>query len=359
MEQGNHNTKKGKWKQLSEAERYKIEALLEAGHSKAEIAKQLHRSVRSIQREVKRGLVEQRRRNPSNNKYAPEYITENVYRADYAQMLCEERASHKGRCLKIGHDQELADCIEDALTKRHWSPDVIIGRIKAEGMQFKTMICVKTVYNYVYSGVFRTASAKNLLYQGKEGGGGKGARRRTVALNNRNGKSIDERPEAVNRREEAGHWEIDLIIGCKGSKKVILTLIDRKTRQSLYRLAEDKSQESVLKALEEAAKHGKGDYKAAFKSITADNGSEFLNGAGMKEIAGIEEIYYAHPFSSWERGSNENGNRMVRRFLPKGTDFDKLTQRQVQRIENWVNNYPRRMFGYKTANEMARELMVA
>ena len=95
----------------------------------------------------------------------------------------------------------------------------------------------------------------------------------------------------------------------------------------------------------------------AMMKSTSDNGSEFLDGAGLKRATGCEEVYYAHPFSSWERGSNENGNRILRRFLPKGTDFSQLKAETLQRIEDWVNNYPRKIFGYKTANDMYAALV--
>jgi len=90
-----------------------------------------------------------------------------------------------------------------------------------------------------------------------------------------------------------------------------------------------------------------------FKSITADNGSEFLDSEAIKKAAKCDEVYYAHPYSSWERGSNENGNRILRRFIPKGTDIGKLTHSELQRIEDWVNNYPRKILGYKSANQIA------
>jgi IS30 family transposase len=89
-----------------------------------------------------------------------------------------------------------------------------------------------------------------------------------------------------------------------------------------------------------------------FKTITADNGSEFLDSGASKAALGGEASYYAHPYSSWERGSNENGNRSLRRFIPKETDLGQLSDEELQRIEDWVNNYPRRIHGYKTANEM-------
>ena len=156
----------------------------------------------------------------------------------------------------------------------------------------------------------------------------------------------------MNRREEFGHWEIDLVVGRKGTKPVILTLVERQTRKSLYVLIKNKSQKEVLQALRRLQRRVKGDFTHVFKSITADNGSEFLDSEGMKRAAKCGEVYYAHPYSSWERGSNENGNRMLHRFLPKGTDFSKLKPKELQRIEDWVNNYPRKIFGYKSANDM-------
>ena len=108
----------------------------------------------------------------------------------------------------------------------------------------------------------------------------------------------------------------------------------------------------MLQAVRRAHRCVKGDFTQVFKSITADNGSEFLDSKGMQKAAKCDEVYYAHPFSSWERGSNENGNRILRRFLPKGTDFSTLKPRDLKRIEDWVNNYPRKIFGYKTANDM-------
>jgi IS30 family transposase len=175
----------------------------------------------------------------------------------------------------------------------------------------------------------------------------------SVALNNKNGKSITERPKEAEERTELGHWEIDLVVGKQGTKSVILTLVDRKSRKSLYVFAENKTQAAVIVALKKAAKRAKSDFDVVFKTITADNGSEFLDGEAMKKAAKCGEIYYAHPYSSWERGSNENGNRILRRFIPKGTDIGTMTDTELKRIEDWVNSYPRRLLGYKSANDIA------
>jgi len=352
MEQVKHTTKEKKWEQITERERYKIEGYFEQGLSPAQISVFLKKSKRTIERERKRGLVEQKMMNPSNKKNEPLYIIKLVYKADAAQYRHDENGANKGRGLKIGHDQKLADYIENKIKNERWSPDAVIGRIKEEGLQFETSICTKTVYNYIDAGIFREVTNKDLWVK-KEGKKRNYKKIRSVALNNRNGKSISERPDIVNNREEPGHWEIDLVIGKQETKPVILTLVERKSRKSLYVLVKNKTQKEVLAAIKRVRRRVGGNFDKVFKSITADNGSEFLDSEAIKKAANCSEIYYAHTYSSWERGSNENGNRILRRFVPKGTDIGKLTVKQLRHIEDWVNNYPRKMFGYKTANEIA------
>lgn len=355
MDQNNNNIQKRKWKQISEKERYKIEALYEQGLKAKQIGEALNprRDRRTIERELQLGMVEQRRQNPSFNKYQPLYITEKVYKADTAQMRHNERASNKGRGLKIGHDQELADYIESKIKDEKWSPDVIIGRIKVENIPFKTTICTKTVYNYIDKEIFRGVTNKDLWVKRDDSKKRDYKKIRKVALNNKKGKSITERPKEADERSEQGHWEIDLVVGKQGTKPAVLTLVERKTRKSLYVLIRNKTQKEVIRAIRRAKRRVGGDFSEVFKTITADNGSEFLDSEAIKKAAKCDEVYYAHPYSSWERGSNENGNRILRRFIPKGVDIGKFTEKELQRIEDWVNNYPRKIHGYKTANEMA------
>lgn len=356
MEQVKYSTEKRKWKQISENERYKIEALSQQGLTPAEIGVALNpkRDRRTIERELALGMVEQKRLNPSNSKHPSEplYIVEKVYKADTAQMRRNERASNKGRGLKIGHDHKLVKHIEDKIKNEKWSPDVVIEKIKSEGLSFKTSICTKTLYSYIDKGVFAGISNKDLWVK-KDGKKKNYKKVRTVALNNKNGKSITERSQEANDRTEQGHWEIDLVVGKQGTKPVILTLVERMTRKSLYVLVKNKTQKEVILAIKRARRRVGGNFNDVFKTITADNGSEFLDSEAIKKAAKCDEVYYAHPYSSWERGSNENGNRILRRFVPKGMNIGKLTAKDLQRIEDWVNNYPRKILGYKSANQMA------
>jgi IS30 family transposase len=343
MGQENNSTKKREWKQITEKERYKIEALSHQGMKPVEIGKQLNRDRRTIEREIKQGLTTQ---------MDSQWRERKVYLADVAHRKHEEKASNKGKGLKIGKDHKLVKHIEKKIGEEKWSPDAVIGQIKAEGLEFETSICTKTLYNYIGSGLFLNISNDDLWVK-KNKKKRKNRRVRTVALNNRNGKSISERPEEIESREEQGHWEIDLVVGKQGTKPAILTLVERKTRKSIYVPIKNKTQKEVISAIKRIKRRKGGDFTEVIKSITADNGSEFLDGEGIKKAAKCNEIYYAHPYSSWERGSNENSNRILRRFIPKGTDIGKLSPFDIKRIEDWVNNYPRKILGYKSANQMS------
>ena len=342
MGQSNNTTKEKKWKQITEEERYKIEGWLQARQKHGEIALMLKKHVRTVKREIAMGLVVQR---------DSELREKEVYKADYAQMLHDEKASHKGRNHKIGKDHALAEHIEKKIGEEKYSPDAVIGEIKAKCLKFGVTLCTKTVYNMIDSGFFLNITNKDLPVK-KAGVKRKYKKIRKVALNNKNGKSISKRPKEADERTEQGHWEIDLVVGKQGTKPVILTLVERKTRKSLYVLVKNKQQKEVIEAIKKVKQRAGGNFEDVFKSITADNGSEFLDSESIKKAAKCNEVYYAHPYSSWERGSNENGNRILRRFIPKGSDIGKFTDADLQRIEDWVNNYPRRIFDYKSANDM-------
>jgi IS30 family transposase len=336
---------KGKWKQLSEPERYKIEALCKAGHTAREIASQLGRDRRTIEREKRRGSVIQR---------DSEWRDKSVYLADAGQRVAEENASNKGRGLKIGHDHTLARHLENRIGDDGYSPDAAVGEIKAKGLKFGVTLCTKTVYNMIDRGDFLNISNKDLPEK-REGKKRKYKKTRKVALNNIKGRSIEERPPEIESREVSGHWEMDLVVG--RGKACLLVMTERKYREELIIKLPDKKQDSVAAALNRLERKHRKKFRDKFKSITMDNGSEFLDGARL-EASCLRQgerrtvCYYAHPYSAYERGSNENQNKLIRRFVPKGSDIGKLKNGDIRRIEQWMNNYPRRMFEYKSANEM-------
>jgi IS30 family transposase len=345
MGQEQDTTKQRRWEQLSEKDRFKIEALSQQGLTPAEIGRNLtpSRDRRTIEREIKRGLTEQR---------DGQWRERLVYLADVGQRKHDERAANKGRGWKIGRDHRLAEHIERKIIEERYSPDAVIGEIRAKELSFEVTVCTKTVYNMIDAGIFLNLSNKALPVK-RDGRKRPYRRVRKVALNNKNGKSISERPTEADERTEPGHWEIDLVVGKQGTKAAILTLVDRKTRKSLYVLMKSKTQKEVIAAIKRVRRRVGGNFSQVFKTITADNGGEFLDNEAIKKAAKCDEVYYAHPYSSWERGSNENGNRLLRRFVPKGTDIGKMTASELQRIEDWVNNYPRRIFNYKSANHIA------
>ena len=357
MGQDNNTTKKGKWKQLSERERYKIEGFLQIKMKPKEIAVKLGRDRRTIEREIARGSVIQRRENPyaSRNPSVWEYRDEEVYLADAGQRVHERSAANKGRGLKIGHDHALARYLEQKIGVEKWSPDAAMGAIAAQDLRFSVRICTKTVYNMIDRGDFLNLTNLDLSVK-KAGRKRTYARVRRVALNNRKGRSIEERPPDIEKREAYGHWEMDCVLGSK--RVCLLVLTERKWREEIILKMAAKTQACVKQALDRLERKHKGKFRKKFKSFTLDNGCEFLDAKAIETSCLNESkqrttVYYAHPYSSWERGSNENANRLIRRFIPKGTDIGKYTNADIKRIEHWMNNYPRRMFGYKTANEMA------
>ncbi|MDU1044045.1 IS30 family transposase [Peptoniphilus rhinitidis] len=221
-----------------------------------------------------------------------------------------------------------------------WSPEKdeiiragILNKLSPEVIsQKKGMPCFSTIYSWIEKGWIKGICKKDLIYPRKRK---KTFHKKTKDIRKRGGLSIDLRPKVIENREEVGHFEIDLVILNKTKGEQLLTLTDRKTRYEIVRLIKDKRAESVHEVLKKLSK------QYNFKSITADNGSEFMR---LEEVMDCP-IYYAHPYSSYERGTNENANRMIRRWLPKGTQS--ATAKAVADIESWMNHYPRKMFNYK------------
>lgn len=155
---------------------------------------------------------------------------------------------------------------------------------------------------------------------------------------------------------------MDLVVGARGGKKALLVITERVTRYQHIVLIKDKTQRSVIRAINRLErKPGKDTFSTIFKSITCDNGVEFQDFKGIEQSVYSKQkkrtkVYFAHPYSSFERGSNENANRLIRRFLPKGTTFDELSQRVVQWLARWMNKIPRKLFDGESANEMVKAL---
>jgi len=349
MSQDNSTTKLTKYKHLTERNRYKIEILLKEKLKPLEIAQRMKKGIRTIEREIAKGTV---RLLNSDLSYRKEYC------ADAGQRVYETNSKNKGPGLKIGKDHKLVKYIENKIIKDKYSPDAVIGEIAVKGLIFDTRICTKTLYNYIdRDDVFLRLTNKDLPVKRDKK---KGSYRKVkIAHKNLKGTSIEDRDEAIENREEYGNWEMDLVVGNHGgSGAVLLVLSERKCREEIIFKMPDKTQDSVKRALDALEiKHGN-KFKEKFKTITVDNGSEFLDFKGIEESIkrpGEKRVtvYYAHPYSSWERGTNENSNKLIRRFIPKGTDIGNISKTKIKYIENWMNNYPRKILGYKSAKDAA------
>lgn len=171
------------------------------------------------------------------------------------------------------------------------------------------------------------------------------------ACNNEN------RDPEIAERTTFGHWEGDCVCGKKKTKEALFVLSERLTRQEIIMKIPDQTAASVVAALNKLERRYGKRFAKVFKSITFDNGSEFADCAGIeKSIYGKNrkrtKVYYCHPYSAYERGTNENINKMIRRFLPKGTDFRKVTAAYILRVETWINNYPREILGFASSNDL-------
>lgn len=337
-----------KFKQLTRADRLKIEALDKAGHGKKEIADQLGVHQSTIYRELKRG------RYIHTNSDLTE---EERYSPDIAEEKYQQNLRDKGPNLKIGNDHELAEYIENKIARDGYSPGAVLGEIKAKGLKFETTISKPTLYSYIDKGIFLTITNKDLPVKGIRKKKNKKVRKQARAAA---GESIEKRPDDIDSREEFGHWEMDTVVGKKGeSKHSLLVLTERKTREEILVLLFEHTMQAVVRALDCIEKKWGALFSRVFKTITVDNGTEFSDCKGMQKSILREDnrtkVYYCHPYSSYERGSNENQNRLVRRKIPKGVNFDDKSIEEIQVVEDWINNYPRELFGWKTAAEMFQE----
>lgn len=350
MEQEYCSTKKHKYTHLSESERYKIEVYLEEKKTLEEIAHKLGRGRSTIYREVKRGSLIRLRWDLSEKKQ---------YRADVAQRDYREQGKNKGRKLKIGKDHRFEEHIRTKLLKDKYSPDAIIGEIKDKGLEFEGMICTKTLYSYIDAGIFSGISNEN-LWEKRKRKKGKYKKVCRVSRTNRMARSIEKRPQEVNDRTEYGHWEGDCIKGPKGRTTSLFTLTERKSLEQIIIKIERSSQEEIKSAIDNLEKKLGDQFGIKFKSITFDNGVEFLDWKSLElSILNSQQqrttIYFAHAYAAWERGSNEVQNKMIRRFIPKGTDIHEISEKEINNIQHWMNNYPRKKLGYKSANQIAKK----
>ncbi len=333
------------YKHLSFSDRLKIEAWQKVGVKPRVMADELGVHLSTIYRELKRGVY---------TRLNSDYTTEERYSPDIAEERYRENLKAKGAGLKIGNDHEYAAYLEYKVAAEKYAPGAILGEIKRKGLKFGTSISKTTFYRYIEDGVFLTITNKNLPVKRNKD---KQKYDRVKPSRAPRGKSIEKRPAEIDTRETFGNWEMDCVEGKKGTKKTLLVLTERKTRQEIIRLMKDKTAASVVKALDGIeAEMGAERFSLVFRTITVDNGSEFSDYKGIERssiVAGERTtVYFCHPYSSYERGSNENQNKMVRRHYPKGYDFSSVTPADIRRLEKWINDYPREIFGFYSSADL-------
>jgi transposase, IS30 family len=326
-----------KYTHITLIERGQIEAYRKQGLGINQIAKLLNRSKSTISDEVKRGTVHQIK----NDKDV--YI----YYATTAQVKYE-KARKQSACLRFDekYSAEFFKQLEVALKEkpRVHSVDTFVNYYKQEHPE-ERVPSTNVVYRLIDDGKL---SIKSIHLPKKPSRRPKKTNSITYKGSNKKvlGTSIQQRPASVETRVEFGHYEADLVIGKKGSDEpVVLTLVERKSRLAYVRKVDNRTSKAVqnvlLDLIDEVGIH-------CFKSITFDNGSEFST---MSELVGID-VYFAHAYSAFERGSNENFNGLLREYMPKSTSFHEFSEADIAVYQDCINNKLRKILGYKSATQV-------
>ena len=314
---------------MSLKERDSITEMKSEGMSLRAIAKELRRSPSTISRELKRNGTSAYR----------------VYLSHRAHERAVKRKKESGQRRRL-KDEQTVTYVREKLAK-DWSPELIAGKIGEEIRG--ASISYEAIYQYIYHP--NTEGREELIGQlvrghRKRKNKGIGRKERKTKIPNRI--PIEERPISADNRSRYGHWEGDSLVSRK-SLAVLNSLVERKSRllllTRLQRKTAELTKDAVLQRLQCFP-------EKARRTLTLDNGSENAKHEAITKAMGMQ-CYFARPYASWQRGSNEQVNGMVRRYFPKGTDFSKITDEQVAWVESRINNRPRKCLGYKTPAEVA------
>lgn len=332
---------------LSWNDKLTIEKMLKQKYKAPAIARRIGCSTQAIYDEIKRGQVTIR---------DSELREITVYSPETSVARHEERVRHnREQPLKIGKDHALASWLVDMIGSQGYSPSAACALLgKTPETTFSCTLCRQTVYKYIDKGYLWPLTNKKLRYKGKKKRTYNRVKRASRASR---GESIERRPEHINRREEPGHWEMDCVEGKKGTDRTALVLTERVTRYEIVIPMRDHTAASVVDALDRLEKkYTPRRFRQLFLSITVDNGHEFMDCEGMEMSPYTgkprTKMYYCHPRSPGERGSNEKQNQLIRWFFPKGTDFTTIQNRKIQQAADWINNYPRLLLGWHTSSEL-------
>lgn len=305
---------------LTSEERYLIHAYKSSGMFPPEIAGILGRNKTTIYREIER--------NTGGRGYRPKQADE----------LAARRQSEKPKAIKM---TESVIAKIEAKINDDWSPEQISGRLFNED---NISISHETIYQHILKDKASGGDLHKHLRCQKKNRKRYGTKPSDKRGQIKNKVSIEKRPQIVEEKTRKGDWEGDLVIG-KNHKRALVTLADRKTKKVKIAIVDSKHagpvSQAIIDLLVDETKH----------TITLDNGKEFAGHELVKDQTGAD-VYFAHPYSSWERGLNENTNGLIRQYFPKGSCFEHITDADVRRVENILNNRPRKTLGYLTPNEV-------
>lgn len=325
-------------KHLTWSDRLTIERMLLKHYRVKEIADAIGCSERTIYYEIKRSTYKH-----TDGRYLTE---EERYNPDGAQRRYEEMLKRKGAKAKITLDDEYRKDIAELIKNKKYSPQAAMLSVNGNGKEYKVKITsVNTIYKAIRNGKIEDVKMRDCPMRGK-----RKKKVQKVARQKRptKGTSIEKRSKSVLKRNQFGHWEMDTVLGGQGSKAVLLVLTERKTRYELILRLHRLTVNEVMMALDTIKVKYGDSFDGVFKDVTCDNGKEFV-ASELEKI--FKEVYFAHPQSPFERGSNENQNRMIRRYYPKGTSFDDATDDDIAFVEEWMNDYPRPMFDGETSRQ--------
>lgn len=336
-----------KYKHISYEERRIIEKLYNSKVPVNEISKIIGRALSSTYEELKKGYY---------MHLNTDYTYSRQYSADKAQSKTEFNNSAKGVELKVGNDYDFISFVEDMIINKKYSPQAVLGYIKVNKLCFKSQITSKaTIYSYIDKGVFPNLSNEHLLRRKAQ----KQKYRHIVRTKKTRGTSIELRPLSASSRLEFGHWEMDSVIGTREKGQTLLVLTERKTRYEIIFRCKDKTSKSVVKAINKLERQYSALFPDVFKTITVDNGTEFSSYLALEKSVlkkkNRTKVYFCHPYSSWERGSNEIQNAFIRRFVPKGTKIETISDTRLKEIQEYINTYPREIFNFNNSKALFLE----
>ena len=329
----NYSTTNQSYKHLSEAERGEIEAYLSVGLKPVEIARRLGRNRSTITREINRGSITQLKKVNGQKVYYQHYYAD----AAHNRYRDARETSYYLKLDRVSNDF-LTKFIEAMREKpRVHSVDTFVHTYRLQHVD-AVVPSTKTLYNYIHQGLLeiKVIDLPRAVRIRKKFN-------KRPSTKKHLGKSIEERPEEINNRSRFGDWEIDSVLGGKTiGEPSILTLVERQTRYAVTKKLVEKKAEYVNQAVLECMK------LYPIKSITADNGNEF---SSLSKIEGLD-VYFAHAYSSYERGTNENFNGLLREFIPKGSSLKKLNPTLLEDYTKAINERPRRIHGYQSAKKL-------